>query len=431
VEDRHGFASAIGVLARSLESEQPLRSPNVRRGLAGVPRRADCNARHGGQGCAHDVSGGARLSWPRLAGWRALAGALIAAGSLVATSVAAESVGRAAPAWHARIVVPGSFGGLVAADGSLYAVRDALHGPTALNSRIVRIDPRSGRVVAQSRILPGAEPPVVVAGRLWVSGVTWYSPHATSEGPAVLTELNPRTLVRIRRVPLRTHADPALFGGPGAYLMRTPLYGNTRSCTLQWLNPDTGRAYRSAMVARNLGACMGFAVDSAGRFAYAIVNGPSYYMTLFKLDAATGVVQAEIREPALAQGGYGIVATPSRIWVTAGDPGAPGFLAYFSASPMRLLAETCVDVCSTKGKMPSFGEYPTEDLSGGRIWVASDGELGCFAPSSGRPLALVEQYHVPIIASSLLQADGFVWGNADGGNPPSGLARLSPPRACQ
>jgi hypothetical protein len=371
------------------------------------------------------------MSWPRLARWRALAAVLIGAGSLLATSATAPSVGRAAPAWHARIVVPGSFGGLVAADGVLYAVRDALHGPTALNSRIVRIDPRSGRIVAQSRILPGAEPPVYASGRLWVSGVMWYSSHATSEGPAVLTQLNPTTLVRIRQVPVRTHAYPALFGGPGGYLLGTPQYGNEQSCTLQWLNPDTGREVRSVLVARDLGRCMGFAIDSAGRYVYVIVNGPNYDMTLFKLDAATGAVRAEMRKPALAQGGYGIVATPSRIWVTAGDPGAPGFLAYFSSSPMRLLAESCVDVCSTKGRMPSFGEFPTEDLSGGRIWVASDGELACFAPSSGRALALVEQFHDPIIASSLLQADGFVWGNADGGDPPSGLARLSPPRACQ
>jgi hypothetical protein len=335
------------------------------------------------------------------------------------------------PAWHARIVFPGNFGGLVAADGSLYAVRDALHGPTALDSRIVRIDPATDRVVAQSRVLPGAWVPVYAAGRLWVSGVTWYSPHATSQGPAVLTELNPTTLARMRQVPLHTQSDPALFGGPGGYLLRTPQFGNEHSCTLQWLNPDTGQAYRSVLVARNIGRCMGFAIDSTGRFVYVIVNGPSYYMTLFKLDAASGAIRAEMRKPALAQDGYGIVATPSRIWVTAGDPGAPGFLAYFSSSPMRLLAESCVDVCSTKGKMPSFGEYPSADLSGGRIWVASDGELACFAPSSGRALALVEQFHVPIIASSLLQADGFVWGNADGGNPPSGLARLSPPRACQ
>jgi hypothetical protein len=364
----------------------------------------------------------------RSSSWLGAAGLLTVA-LLIGALPAAAKTGP--PAWHARIVIPGNFGGLFAADRSLYAVRDALHGPTALNSRIVRIDPITDRIVAQSRILPGAGVPVYAAGRLWVSGVTWYSPHATGVGPAVLTELNPTTLVRIRQVPLHTQADPALFGGP-RYLLRTPQFGNERSCTVQWLNPATGLAYRSELVARNLGRCMGFAADSAGRYIYTIVNGPSYHMTLFKLDAETGIVVDELREPALAQGGYSVVATASRIWLAAGDPGAPGFLAYLSASPMRLLAESCVDVCSTKGKMPSFGEYPTEELSGGRVWIASNGLLACFAPSSGRALASAVQYHAPIVSNSMLEADGRIWGNTDGGNtPPSGVAELSPPAACR
>lgn len=365
----------------------------------------------------------------RSSSWLGAAGLLIAV-LLIGALPAAAKTGP--PAWHARIVISGNFGGLVAADGSLYAVQDALHGPTALNSRIVRIDPATDRVVAQSRVFPGAGVPVYAAGRLWVSGVTWYSPHATSEGPAVLTELNPTTLARMRQVPLHTQSDPALFGGPGGYLLRTPQFGNEHSCTVQWLNPNTGRAYRSVLVARNLGRCEGFAVDSTGRFIYTIVNGPSYHMTLFKLDAATGALAAQIRELALAQGGYSIVSTPSRVWVAAGDAGAPGFLAYFATSPMRLLAESCVDVCSTKAKMPSFGEYPTEDLSGGRIWVASYGLLACFAPSSGRALASAVQYHTPIVSNSILEAAGRIWGNTDGGNtPPSGIALLSPPRSCR
>lgn len=372
-----------------------------------------------------------RVSWSRRVAWRALAGVLVAVGSLAASS-AASGLGRhAAPAWHARIVVPGDFAGLVAADGTLYSVRFALHGPTALKSRVVRINPTTGRIVAQSRILPGANLPVFADGRLWVSGVTWYSPNATSEGPAVLTELNPATLVRVRQVPYRPGVSLGLFGGPGGLLMESISRGTAQSCTLTWLNPDTGRAYRSKLVARDLGPCAGEDVDSSERFVYVIVNGPTYHMTLYKLDARTGVVRARLQGVLRVSGGYGIVATPRRIWVSEGDPGAPGFLLYYLASPLRLLAASCVDVCATRGKMPTFGQFPDVGLSGGRIWVASYGKLACFAPYSSRALALVEQHHAPIVTNSLLEIDGRVWGSTDAKNPPSGLVRLSPPASCQ
>jgi hypothetical protein len=341
-------------------------------------------------------------------------------------------VGRnGAPAWHARIVIRGDFAGLVAEGGTLYAVRHALHGPIELNSRVVRINPVTDRVVAQSRILPGAGLPVFAAGRLWVAGVTWYSPHATSEGPAVLTELNPVTLARIRQVPYRLGVTPGLFGGPGGLLMESSWLGTAHSCSLSWLNPATGRAFRSLLVARNLGPCEGAAVDSSGRFLYVIVNGPSYDTTLYKFDARTGAVRARVRGLSQEPGGYGIVATPDRVWLSTGNPGAYGFLYYYLASPLRLIASSCVDVCTTRGKMPYFGQFPDTGLSSGRVWVASYGQLACFAPSSARALALVVQYHAPIVTNSLLEIDGRVWGSTDGQNPPSGLVRLSPPRSCR
>jgi hypothetical protein len=337
---------------------------------------------------------------------------------------------RGAPAWHARIVVRGDFAGLEAADGTLYAVRDAPHGPLALNSRIVRINPITGRLVAQSQVMPGATLPVFAAGRLWVSGVSWYSPHATSEGPSVITELDPRSLVRIRQVVDGPGVSPSLLGGPGGLLLETTS-GRAQSCTLSWLNPATGRAYRSLVIDRRLSGCLGATVDSSGRFVYVIVSGPGYRMTLEKLDARTGVVRGRLLEDNSSTGGYGIVATPNRVWLSAGNPGAYGFLYYYLASPLRLIASSCVDVCTTRGKMPYFGQYPDAGLSSGRIWVASYGQLACFAPSSARPLAIVEQHFAPIVTNSLLKIDGQVWGRTDDGqSQPSGLAQLSPPAHC-
>jgi hypothetical protein len=355
----------------------------------------------------------------------------LAAASLAAASPASALGPHRAPAWHARIIIPGNFAGLVVADGSLYSVRDAAHGPLALSSRVIRVNPTTGKIVAQSRILPGASLPVFAAGRLWVIGVTWYSPNATNEGPAVLTELNPATLARIRQVIYRRGVSPGLFGGPGGLLMESTSRGTYQSCTLSWLNPETGRAYRSVLVARNLGPCAGTAVDSPGHFIYVIVNGPTYHTTLDKFDARTGVVLARLQMVSPAPGEFGILATPSRIWLSTGSPGAAGFLYYYSASPLRLLAATCVDVCAIRGKMPTFGQFPDTVLSAGRIWVASYGPLACFAPSSRRALALVEQYRAPIVTNSLLEIDGRVWGSTQEQNPPSGLVRLTPPESCQ
>jgi len=157
-------------------------------------------------------------------------------------------------------------------------------------------------------------------------------------------------------------------------------------------------------------------------------------MQLFKLDARTGALRGRLLELAADEGGnYGMVAASNRLWLVAGNPGANGFLLYFSTNPLRLLAASCVDVCMTRSRMPVFGESPDIGISAGRVWVASFNQLACFSPSKGRALAIVDQTATPpLVTNSLVDVAGTLWGNTDvpDDNPPSGLVRLTPPRAC-
>jgi hypothetical protein len=85
-----------------------------------------------------------------------MAGALAPLGSAVA------SMNPTGPAWHARIVVKGQFADLMSAGSSLYAVSLATKGPASSGTRVVRVDPTSGKVVATSVVLPGITAPQFV-----------------------------------------------------------------------------------------------------------------------------------------------------------------------------------------------------------------------------------------------------------------------------
>jgi len=187
---------------------------------------------------------------------------------------------------------------------------------------------------------------------------------------------------------------------------------------------------RNVIVGASVGQCGGATIDSSGQSVYVIADGPTVHVTLLKADASTGAVESEIRLPAVSQF-FSITATPDRIWIGGGDPGTNGSLLYLAVNPMRLLAQSD-PVNGARQTLPTFGQFPQIGLSGGRVWVASDGPLGCFAPSSSRALAIVKQGRSPIVSNTIVDVAGRVWSVAGGtGNPPYGLTRLFPPRSCR
>jgi hypothetical protein len=351
----------------------------------------------------------------------AMVGALAPLGSAVA------SMNPTDPAWHARIVVKGQFADLMSAGSSLYAVALPTKGPASSGTRVVRVDPTSGKVVATSAVLPAITAPQFVDGLVWVAGERSRG-TSSSQSHFVVSELSASTLRRIRviQTPLGRFGEPILAGGPGG-LLWVGVEGGTSSCDLRRVNPATGGSTTMAVVRVSRNPCAGMTLDTTGRYLYAATSAGSSD-EIYKLNARTGAMIGHgfFQAPAVL---FSMVAVESRLWVAGGYPGTEGSLTYLSTSPLKVLAYSNVGE-QTAGTLLSFGQFPVADYSDGRVWVGSDANLACFAPTSPRVLAQVGQGPPkPIVTDSLVVAGGQLWANADFG-PPTGLARLTPPRTC-
>ena len=358
---------------------------------------------------------------------RGLFVAVAVAGSLAPASLAVASMQPTSPAWHAQIVVKGQFADLIGAGTSLYAVSLASKGPDSSGTRVVRVDPTSGKVVATSVVLPEITTPQFVDGAIWVAGQELHG-ATSSQSDFVVSELSASTLRRIRviQTPLGPFGEPIVAGGPGG-LLWVGVEGGTSSCDLRRLNPATGGSNTILAVRVARYPCVSMTLDTTGRYLYAATSTGSSD-EIFKLNARTGAMIGHgfFQGPAVLSS---MVAVASRLWVAGGYPGAEGSLTYLSTSALEVLAYSNVGERSA-GTLPSFGQFPVVDYSGGRVWVGSDVNLVCFAPTSPRVLAQVGQGPpLPIVTDSLVVVGDHVWANADFG-PPTGLVRLVPPRAC-
>src|SRR5450631_4420756 len=102
-------------------------------------------------------------------------------GCLAPVSSAVASMQPTSPAWHARIIVKGQFADLIGAGTSLYAVSLASKGPASSGTRVVRVDPTSGKVVAASVVLPEVTAPQFVDRAIWVAG---QESHGATSSPS-------------------------------------------------------------------------------------------------------------------------------------------------------------------------------------------------------------------------------------------------------
>ena len=358
---------------------------------------------------------------------RGLFVAVAMAGSLTPVSWAAASMQPTSPAWHARIVVKGQFADLMGAGTSLYAVSLPSKDPASSGTRVVRVDPTSGKVVATSLVLPETTAPQFVDGAIWVAGQELHE-ATSSHSDFVVSELSASTLRRIRviRTPLGPFGEPILAGGPDGMLW-VGAEGGTSSCTLRRVNPATGGPNMILVVRVSQYPCAGITLDTTGRYLYAATSAGSSD-EIFKLDARTGAMISHgfFQAPAVF---FTMVAVASRLWIAGGYPGAQGSLTYMSTTSLKVLANSNVGEKSA-GTLPSLGQFPLVDYSGGRVWVGSDVNLVCFAPTSPRVLAQVGQGPpTPIVTDALVVTGGHLWANADFG-PPTGLVRLTSPRTC-
>jgi hypothetical protein len=106
--------------------------------------------------------------------------------------------------------------------------------------------------------------------------------------------------------------------------------------------------------------------------------------------------------------------------MAGGEPGTDGDVLHFSSSPLRLLAMSSVDGPPSKGvsAWPELSQFAFVDISGGRVWVGSDGTVGCLSPSSRTVLATYGAYHGPALIDSFIVVGREMWANSNMGGPP-------------
>ena len=119
------------------------------------------------------------------------------------------------------------------------------------------------------------------------------------------------------------------------------------------------------------------------------------------------------------------------LWAAGGDPGANGGLYLFDASSLKLVGASSF---GEKGwppprtdRLPVFGQFLQVDISGGTVWVGSDGVVACFNActaqlrSSGIPKPELVTDDVVVAQQRTFGIDDWT----------GGIVRLRPPLACR
>jgi hypothetical protein len=362
--------------------------------------------------------------------------ALVGSMSLLACSLSAGAA-NGPPAWGARIVDRGSYSGLTSSRGSLYAVRFAASGPLLRGTQVVRINATSGKIVAVSAVVPGVDAPVFAGKTLWLSGVTHYSRNAEHEGPSVLYELNPLTLAKERELRTNLPGQISLLGTPEGTLWE--MSRGVNSCTLRRVDPSSGLVISTNRVSFVKGPCGGGEFDAAGKDLYVAINTPTgENAAMYKLNGQSGALIAHSKIPNIAMF-TSMAATSKNLWIAGGDPGSDGFLLHLSTSPLKVVAESSFLKGDGEGEenlgprgyeLPTFGQFPIVDLSSNMIWVASDGGVACFLPTSKKALSYVDQRVAPIITSSIVAVGHSTWAISNFGSLGNGIVRLAPSSPC-
>lgn len=330
------------------------------------------------------------------------------------------------PRWGVRIALAGTFSGLTAADGSLYSGR----GRT---SQLVQIDPLTKKIEAIGPTGFSAYSVAFAGGAIWATGV----PTADPASPFELVKLNATTLRREKVVNLGSQYKPLVFNGPGGQLWSATGWSQLGPCIIRRLSTSSG----TALIAQRLrvpdvpaGGCSATSFTPNGAFLF-VMTGSTNNLVLYKLAVLSLKVVVRRTLPDFAESAS-VVASNTRVWLAGGYPGANGDLVFLDASSLRILAES-PDLSTLGSKisadLPEFSQWPDVTLSGGRVWIASDGTYACFLPSSRKTLAMyIEYHHRPIATGQITEFGGVLWaiGQNASATQQQDLVIVSPPRAC-
>lgn len=365
----------------------------------------------------------------------------VAAAALVAGVVASlgspSSAAFAAPAgsakpvhWPTRAIPVRGLRNLVSLDGQLYGQR--IGRTTAvftlgLPAPVVRVDLRSGRVVASSALLPAGEL-VAGAGRLWLAA----APDPTDSYAGEVYVLDPKTLKILRQIPLPTGPPPTVdvpeATGPAMVAMSDgAIWAGTGTEAVR-INPKTGATGTPVTFASPLG---GLAVGG-GRLYDSYEDADTNQIgvpVVEERDATTGALLASAEPDAIAPPALVAAAGTAGVWASfrGGMIGTTELLA-----PSGLAVAPEPEGNRVPWLMQDDGSVYTQFMgtavtrSGGVGWVSSDVTLACADPATGAVRA-VERHSLTTSLSSFAAIGSRLYALRGAGGR---LVEITPPAAC-
>jgi hypothetical protein len=306
--------------------------------------------------------------------------------------------------WGAELINRLTFtqGSLISGAGSLYA---------ATPGDLGRIDPATGgisRTTAWSPPVPG--PPVVAGSRVWV---IW----SYSGGDILLCGYDARTLEQVASISVpaiggvASQAQGVLAAGPDGKLYVAA------GDTVAVVDPAAGRVTHRVYLTG--GRASSVAVSPDGSKLY--VGTGSFRLLTY--DLGSGILAASSRMSASNAGN--LLATSGGVWGTAGT----GMSEWAWFAPGGDLSRS---FRVTQGA--GAGGYTVPTYSGGAVWIGGSQRLVCASPATGHAMAstaIPADHAVVEYFGSVTVLGGRAYAlYQDQAAHLSGVARLTPPRAC-
>jgi hypothetical protein len=288
-------------------------------------------------------------------------------------------------------------------------------GPAAADD-LVRIDPRTGKVLARSSRKDLVGQMFVVDHRVWVEGGSSALPPGVK-----LYALDPRSL----RVDLSIAiAGYNLMDEVGGLLW---LEAET-TCRLEGIDPATGAVVAKVQVSSP--AC---AVVGGDASTLLLVRQPGQGME--KIDIKTDKVLRRQPEAAFDDGSSAIEAD-GYLWITGGALTVPTPVYIYAVSDLRLvktlLPPLAHDAIPCDTETPFFGCPGWVELAGGVVWGGGggDGAVGCRNPRTLAPVAV--ERGLDGLIGGFIDIGGRIYGLY--AEPPrdqvSDVVQFRPPLAC-
>jgi len=343
-----------------------------------------------------------------------------------------------------QVVAKGQFSGLVSGGGWLYSVELPQRGSQLARATVVRLDPASGHIAARSVVLPGAAP-AGASALTFVDNALWLL-AGLSKGqglPTELVALNPLTLRRERSVPVNSSlASGALDSLTGSG--RGPLWA-ALGCRLFRLDPETGQLLQEVTV--RAGTQCEIAMDTETNRLLVEVGPtalrgqpPAPTLLLQERNGSNGRLLGSAIIPNPPNGWDWLSAYDGNVWLSGGDPGTCGSIYDYRTSPLRLFASSYGQECEDLpvgvdggpgASLPHTSQFPLVDISGGVVWVASDGGVDCFNPRTARFEAFLQSRPLSnVLNGPIVVTQKGTYGVATV-QPGLGIMRLTPPASCR